>query len=210
MTFSIRNKFKPKNILFFLAIFSIFTITSCDPSEDEEIYAPKPKAYLRLELPKSAYQKFDTAFPYAFEYSSIAKITPDLHKNAEPYWINIEYPSLGASVYISYKKIKNNLFQYKEDAFGFANKHTSLADDIIESNIQDESIPIYGKIFEIKGMNVACPYQFWISDSTSKFVRGALYFDSKPNNDSLAPVIQYIKKDMLHLINTFSWKKEIK
>ena len=196
-------------IIFLLLILSAI-ISSCEPTDDEEVYAPKPKAYLRIDLPKASYQRFDTAYPYKFEYSTLAQIKPDYEKNSEPYWINVEYPSVGATIYLSYKKINHNLSKYKEDAFGFANKHTSQADDIVESNIKDTAIPLIGKIYEIKGINVACPYQFWISDSTSKFVRGALYFNTKPNNDSLAPVIQYLKKDILHMINTFDWNKKIK
>jgi gliding motility-associated lipoprotein GldD len=198
--------------IFLLSFFlsSSLIISSCEPNEDEEIAVPKPRAYLRIDLPKSTYQLFDSAFPYQFEYSKLATIEIDREKNAEPYWINIQYPSLGATIYLSYKRINKNLKSYKNDAFGFANKHTAKADDIEESNIYDPSVPIFGKIYDIKGVNVACPYQFWLSDSTSKFIRGALYFNNKPNNDSLAPVIQFVKKDILHLINTFDWNKNIK
>ncbi len=185
-------------------------LTSCDPSGDEEIFTPKPKAYPRMEISKASYQRFDTLFPFSFEYSTLSNIQPDYSKGAEPYWINIEYPSLGATIYLSYKRINKNLGKLKEDAFDFANRHIQQADDIVESNIYDSIIPLVGKIYEIKGVNVACPYQFWVSDSCSKFVRGALYFNTKPNNDSLAPLITYVKNDILHIINTFNWNKKIK
>lgn len=195
------------NIIIFVLISGILLFTSCDSDDDN--YTPKPKAYLRLELPKPSYIKFDTLFPFSFEYASIANIQPDKSKSTEPYWINIEYPTFGAMVYLSYKRVHNNLEKYKQDAVEFANKHIQQADDIQESYVKDSNIPIIGKIFEIKGMNVACPYQFWVSDSTSKFLRGALYFNTKPNNDSLSPIINYIKNDMLHLINTFHWNDKI-
>lgn len=199
------------NKLKFISIIGliIFLGVSCY-NDDDEVFSPKPKAYLRIELPVPSYQKFDTLYPFSFEYSTHSKISPDQSKNSEPYWINIEYPAYGAMVYLSYKKVNNNLSKYKKDAIEFANKHLQLADDIVESDIYDPSIPVIGKIFEIKGINVACPYQFWVSDSTSKFLRGALYFDSKPNNDSLSPIITYIKNDMLHLINTVKWNDKIK
>lgn len=200
--------FKTLQILFGLFFLLIFT-NSCEP-RDDEVSTPKPRAYLRMDLPKASYIKFDTLYPFSFEYSTISKVTPDRSKNTEPYWINIEYPTLGATVYLSYKRIQNNFGKYKKDAIEFANKHIQQADDIVESDIYDPAIPITGKIFDIKGVNVACPYQFWVSDSSSKFVRGALYFNTKPNNDSLAPMISYVKNDILHLINTFSWNKKIK
>lgn len=195
--------------LIFGLLIALFAISSCQ-SDDDETYTPKPRAYLRMELPKATYIKFDSLYPFSFEYSSISRITPDQSKNTEPYWINVEYPTLGAIIYLSYKPIKNNFPKYKKDAIEFANKHLQQADDIVESDIYDPEIPITGKIFDIKGVNVACPYQFWVSDSTSKFVRGALYFNSKPNNDSLAPKITYIKNDILHMINTFKWNKNVK
>lgn len=193
-----------------VTLFFLSGITSCDPSGDDEVLVPKPKAYPRMDIPKSSYQRFDSLFPFSFEYSTLSNIQPDHDKGAEPYWINIQYPSLGATIYLSYKRIDKNLVKLKNDAFGFANNHIQQADDIIESNIYDPAVPIVGKTYEIKGMNVASPYQFWVSDSTSKFVRGALYFNCKPNNDSLAPLITVIKTDILHMINTFNWNKKIK
>lgn len=191
-------------------IFSTVAFVSCDPSGDDEVSTPKPKAYPRMDIPKATYQRFDTLFPFSFEYSTLSNIQPDRSKGAEPYWINIEYPSLGATIYLSYKKVNRNLGQLKEDAFEFANRHIQQADDIVESNIYDPAIPLMGKIYDIKGINVACPYQFWVSDSTSKFVRGALYFNSQPNNDSLSPLITYVKNDILHIINTFNWNKKVR
>ncbi len=203
-------EFKAKKLLIFGIIgYFLIHITSCEPAEDE-IFNPKPKAYLRIELPTPSYKKFDSLFPYSFEYSSHSIISPDKSKNSEPYWINIEYPQFGAVVYLSYKKINNNFAQYKKDAIEFANKHIQLADDIVESDIYDTITPVTGKIFEIKGINVASSYQFWVSDSSSKFLRGALYFNTKPNNDSLSPVINYIKNDMLHLINTIKWNNKVR
>lgn len=200
------------NTLGIILVFLSFTagMVSCDPSGDDEVSTPKPKAYPRIDIPKASYQQFDTLFPFSFEYSTLSNIQPDRSKGSEPYWINIEYPSLGATIYLSYKKINGNLGQLKEDAFGFANRHIQQADDIVESNVYDPAIPLIGKIYDIKGVNVACPYQFWISDSTSKFVRGALYFNTEPNNDSLAPLITYVKNDILHIINTFNWNKKIR
>lgn len=183
----------------------MFVATSC--YTDEEVDIPKPKAYHRIEIASPEYQKFDTLFPYSFEYSKLSYIELDTQKNSEPFWINIVYPSLSGKIFLSYKKINKNLKQYKDDAITFANKHIKKADDIIESNIYDEEIPIIGKIYEIKGNTVASPCQFWVSDSLKHFVRGSLYFENNPNNDSLTPVINYIKADILHIINTFKWKK---
>jgi hypothetical protein len=45
-----------------------------------------------------------------------------------------------------------------------------------------------------------------ITDSTRNFLRAALYFNTRIANDSLAPAIEYMKKDVMHLVNTLEWK----
>lgn len=170
------------------------------------MYTPKPKSYYRIELPKAVYQKWDTNYPYSFEYSKYAEVLTDNSPNAEPYWVNLHYPLWNVTLFISYKSVKNNLPQLIDDAIFFTTKQIPKADDMIESEVCDSINDIYGTVYEITGKHVACTYQFWLTDKEKHFFRGALYFNVVPNNDSIAPVLEYVKKDMEHLIHTFAWK----
>ncbi len=203
LKFALTNIKKMKQLLIIcLAITSL--LISCE----EKVYTPKPKAYYRMEFAPHSYQTFDTTYPYQFEYSKIAMILPDNTNQAETYWINIVYPNLNANIYVSYKKVTNNLDTLINDSKNFVTGQIKKAEDIIEYHIIDTINNVYGTAYEILGKNVACPYQFWLTDNESHFFRGALYFNETPNNDSLSPAIDYIKTDILHLFETFTWKNK--
>ena len=185
-----------------LLIILIACFVSC-----EQAYSPKPRGYFRIDLPEKEYVAFDTAFPYSFEYPIYSNITGDPHSPAEKYWINLNFPDFRATVHISYKPVNNNLVNYLEDAHTLVTKHISKADAISDSLIIDRNRKLFGLAYTLEGSGAASPYQFFLTDSSSNFVRGALYFNVVPNNDSLEPVIQFIKKDIVHLFATFSWKE---
>lgn len=189
-----------KHSLFFAVIVAV-ALAACGGNED---YTPKPHAYMRIDMPSHEYTLFDTAYPYRFEYSKHAVITP---KHEEPYWINLDYPDYNATLHFSYKPVTSLkvLGQYVEDSRKFAFKHIPKADDIRQSLVQDDSTKVYGQIYEIEGVGVASTCQFFLTDSLHHFVRASLYFNAPANNDSLAPLISYIKQDVAHLIKTFSW-----
>jgi len=170
-------------------------------------YTPKPRAYLRIDLPEHQYRLFDTAFPYTFEYPVYAKILPDSSKMSEPFWINVHYPRFHAQLHLSYKVINHNLEQYLEDSRNLVNKHIPKANAISQREYLDPANKVYGLVYDIRGSDAASTYQFYLTDSLTKFVRGALYFDLVPNNDSLAPVIDFLKKDVQYMISSFKWKK---
>jgi gliding motility-associated lipoprotein GldD len=171
-------------------------------------YVPKPRGYYRIDFPAKEYRKFDTTFPYTFEYPVYSKIVRDSSRMAEPYWINIVYYPFNAQLHISYKTIKNNLAIYLNDSHTLVNKHIPKASAISQREYVDTIENVYGLVYEISGSDAASAYQFYLTDSTKNFVRGALYFDLVPNNDSLAPVINFLKKDIEHMIMTFRWKKD--
>lgn len=171
-------------------------------------YVPKPAGYYRIDFPEKEYKKFDTTFPYSFEYPVYSFIVPDTSKIAEPYWINIVYPDFHAQLHISYKSIHGNLATYLEDAHTLVNKHIQKANAIVQREYIDETNKVYGLVYEIKGSDAASPCQFYLTDSTNSFMRAALYFDLIPNNDSLRPVIDFLKQDIDHMISTFRWKKK--
>lgn len=171
-------------------------------------YVPKPRGYYRIDLPERSYRLFDSTFPYTFEYPVYARITPDLTKMAEPYWINIEYPQFHAQLHFSYKVIDQNLAKYLEDSRTLVNKHIPKAMAITQREYLDPANKVFGLVYDIRGSDAASAYQFYLTDSLTRFVRGALYFNLVPNNDSLAPVIEFLKGDIEHMINTFRWKKK--
>jgi gliding motility-associated lipoprotein GldD len=172
-------------------------------------YIPKPRGYYRIDFPTKEYQRFDTTFPFTFEYPVYAKIVRDSSRGAEPYWINIVYYPYNAQLHISYKTVNNNLATYLDDSHTLVNKHIQKANAISQREYVDTVEHVFGLVYEISGSDAASTYQFYLTDSTRNFVRGALYFDLVPNNDSLAPVIDFLKKDVEHMITTFQWKKKI-
>lgn len=188
---------KVKIVLFFLLV---FVFNSCDNP-----YSPKPRGYFRIDLPEKKYKEFDTTFPYRFEYPVYAEISNDPHSPQEKYWINVNYVPFKATLHLSYKEIDGNLIDYLEDAHKMVVKHIPKADAIYDSLVVDRDRQVFGLIYELEGSGAASPYQFFLTDSVSHFLRGALYFNTVPNNDSLEPVIDFLTNDIDHLIETLKW-----
>jgi gliding motility-associated lipoprotein GldD len=107
---------------------------------------------------------------------------------------------------VSYKPIAGNLRELSEETRGLVYKHSIKADNIIETAFQNNERRVYGILYDLKG-NTASNLQFVITDSNRHFIRGALYFDNVPNKDSIAPVAEYIRRDMIRFMESFSWKK---
>jgi gliding motility-associated lipoprotein GldD len=168
-------------------------------------YSPKPNGYMRIDFPAKEYRKFNDKFPYSFEYPEYGVVTTDTQKNAEPYWINIEFPKYNGKIHLSYKALHNNLAGYIEDTRKLAYKHAAKADAIDEQLLMNDTSRVYGILYSIKG-NTASSVQFFVTDSVSNFIRGALYFNSKPNKDSLAPSIAFFRKDVERFIQTVKWR----
>ncbi|MFD2248608.1 gliding motility lipoprotein GldD [Pontibacter ruber] len=170
-------------------------------------YTPKPKGYNRIDLPTPAYQPLQEEHPYTFEYSKYAKVRPDSSLIAQPDWITIIYPTLGANVQLTYKAINNNPKVFNdlvEDARKLTGRHQVKAYSIEEAEIKTPQGDV-ASVFELEG-EVPSQFQFYVTDTTTHFFRGALYFKTATQNDSLAPVIEYVKKDIIHLLNTLKWK----
>lgn len=196
-----------KRTFFFLFFFG-FTcfLFSCN-----SVYTYKKKGYFHIDFPEKKYQAFDQpGYPYTFEYpvySSIVKDTTFFDAKPEnDWWINIDVPRFGGRIYISYKEVqKNNFDSLVNDGFKMAYKqHTDVSTGINDSVIRTPN-GVEGIYFSLSG-NTATANQFFLTDSTSHFLRGALYFNATPNEDSLGIVNEFLKKDVLHLINTLKWK----
>lgn len=200
-----RNKYNIQSIFFSVAIiFLIFTmLSSCDRN-----YIPKPRGYFRIDLPQKKYISFDTTFPYKFEYPNYAEISSDKHSPNETYWINLEFPQFKGKLHISYKPVKNNLVEYMEDSRTMVVKLIPKANSINDELIMNRKSNVFGLKYNINGIGAASPFQFFVTDSVNHFLRGALYFNIIPNNDSLAPVINFIKEDINHMIETLEWKSD--
>jgi gliding motility-associated lipoprotein GldD len=179
--------------LILLTILSIFV--SCN-----EDVLPKPKAYLSLKYPKKSYKKLELKRPYSFEFLKNTIVINDA-KN----WLKIKYPELKASIDITYRPISNNLKELLTEAEKLVFKHTLKAEQIIPKDFVNPKKRVFGSLYEITG-NAASQIQFHITDSTNNFLKGSLYFYAKPNYDSILPAVAYIKKDILHLVETLEWK----
>jgi gliding motility-associated lipoprotein GldD len=193
----------------FLVIFCILFFISCRPTT----YTPKPRGYAKVELPQHEYRMFnEPGFPYSFMYPTYARIIKDTlffgQKPENPYWINIDFHSIGGMIYISYKPINGNesFGKLLEDSHEMSfSAHSKRADFIAEKPF-DNGHGVYGLLFNVGG-NAASAFQFIVSDSVKHFVRGALYFDVSPNADSLKPANDFLKEDMQYMLNSWRWKE---
>ncbi|MBK9957506.1 MAG: hypothetical protein IPP11_02735 [Chitinophagaceae bacterium] len=211
--------------LLLFVIFWTLYLQACN-----ETYTSKKRGYYKIDLPQHQYQLFDDpALPYSFEYPVYGKIVQDtayFDRNPEnPFWRNIDFPVFNARIFLSYKQIGGKALykipigegKYKDslgtnqfdklvnDAFTLTSKNDVVASSITDSLFFTKN-GVTGVFFKVGG-NAATAKQFFLTDSVKNFIRGALYFSSTPNADSLKPVQEFLQKDMEHLINTFRWKE---
>lgn len=183
----------------------IITLVSCG----EEVYTPKPKGYPRILFPERGYTLYEGSFcPFSFQAPVYAKIVRDTlyfdEKPEHPCWLNVNIPSLNATIHLSYKSVQgNSLAKLLEDMHKMTYKHAIRA-DYIEDQYISTSNGTFGLLYNVGG-NAASSYQFFLTDSSQHFIRGALYINATPNADSLAPVVQFLKQDIDQLINTLEW-----
>lgn len=191
-----------KQILLFVII-----VCSLQACEERDIKIPKQRGYFRIDLPERNYQQFsEKGFPYSFQIPAYSRVEVDSDAGAEPYWINVQFPSLKATVHVSYRTLNGNLDKIVEDVHYLAFKHEVRADAINTKEFHYDEKHVHGLLFDIKG-EAASVLQFCVTDSTKNFVRGALYFNVPPNKDSLAPVVEFIREDIIEMISSFEWQK---
>jgi gliding motility-associated lipoprotein GldD len=192
-----------------LLIFVTFVIiaTGC-----REVTVPKPKGYFRIDLPKHDYLLYDNNganskdLPFSFEYPSYGKLSTETGNVNEPGWLNIEFPFYKAKIYLTYKNINNNFEGLMEQTYKMNVKnHISKADAIKEEVISSPENKVFGILYDLKG-NTASAVQFYVTDSIKHYLRGSLYFAAEPDADSLEPVINFFRGDIVHLIETLKWK----
>ena len=190
-------------LLLFISIFTLYIVFS-------PTYLPKPYGHPYIPLPKHTYVPLSNDFPYSFEVSSHATVSKDTlsSTSSEPYWITITYPEFQAIIQITYKSVKQDqglLNSYFEDSYRLSMKHQIRA-SAIDSDILQLPNGVTATFVTLKGQ-VSSPFQFYTTDGTHHFLRGVVYFFTSQENDYLAPIIDFIKVDILHLLNTLHWRK---
>jgi gliding motility-associated lipoprotein GldD len=186
------------------ALFFLFAITgtACNSESD---YSPRPRGYYRIELKPHKYKSFvPDDCPFQFEIPEPAFAIPDTNSYSEKCWYYILMPEINAQLYLTYKEVNNNFDKYAEDTRTLVYKHTARASSIDEE-IVSFNHGVSGVIYEIGG-EAASSLQFYVTDSTKHFLRGALYFNTAPNADSLKPVLDYARSDIRQLLQTLNWK----
>lgn len=189
-----------------LALLALVVTVACNSP-----YTYKRKGYFKITFPEKEYKTFDApGYPYTFEYPVYANVVKDTSFFGEapenPWWINIDIPRFAGRIYISYKEVgKNNFDSLVRDGFNLAYKqHTQISTGIKDSALITPN-KVEGIYFSLSG-NTATANQFFLTDSTKHFLRGALYFDTTPNEDSLGIVNDFLRADLNHLINTLKWR----
>ncbi len=196
----IRRKInKQLSRLSLLTLALLLLMASC-----RQAHTPRPRGYYRINFPEKAYRTYNGPCPYSFEYPVYGNVVKDAEPDAEPCWINIVFPAYNGKIHISYKKVNNNLNAYIEDSYTLAYKHTVKAEEIQEQVIRKADDDVYGILYSLEG-DVASSVQFFLTDSSRHFLRGALYFRTTIDKDSLTPVIAFFKEDIIHFIDSFKW-----
>jgi gliding motility-associated lipoprotein GldD len=181
-----------------LVIVLFILLVSCNNDQS----SPKPFAYLRIDLPEAEYKVLEVDCPYSFEYSDQANI---VMKDRSKCWINIYYPKNKATIYLTYVQLDGNLKEQLDQTQQLTYEHQIKANRIDRIAMEIDSTNVYGLRYRLEG-DVASNVQFYLTDSTNNFIRGALYFEAYVNADSLRPIVDYLDKDIQHLMETFRWK----
>lgn len=220
---------KKKRIVVSTMIVLSLMIVSCGGGDN---YTPKPKGYMRIDLPEHKYWLVDSlplpdtliwqgdtmvaishekpfhTFPIIFEANQCAEVgEKDAPKGVT--WIDVTYPQWNGVIFLTYKKINglSDLAAEVDTSYQLLSKHFGFSSGVDERQFVNNTDRVYATTYRLQGQNVASTFQFWATDSVSRFLRGSLYINCVPNNDSLAPVLEYLQKDIAHLVETLKWRE---
>lgn len=187
------------NKIFIGALSAVLLLSAC-----EDDYTPKPRGFQRFDFAPVNYVAYKNECGFSCELPDYAVVLPDFTTENKKCWFNIYYQPYNATLHISFDKVKsiNELNRLAEDARTLVYKHTIKADEIYETYVENERLQ--GMIYELSG-NTATNFQFYVTDSTHNYLRGALYFNVQTNIDSVTPVLNHLKQDVMHMIKTLSW-----
>lgn len=196
-----------RNYFLYIILATAFLFTAC-----EDDYVPKPSGYFMPDLPERSYVQYENEIcPCSFEVPVYAEIEQEKYffdeEPEHPCWLNINFKDMNATIYLSYKDVSDREYFERviEDSYKMTFKHSQKADFIDEEVIENTQNRVFGYQFDIGG-DAASSTQFFLTDSTQHYIRGALYFQATPNIDSVAPVLDFLKTDIHHLIETVQWK----
>ena len=197
------NGTKTNGVFSLAALFFVCTfLFSCGGGQE---LIPRPKGYYEVVFPEKAYRSYEGACPFTFEYPVYAGIAPFRRDPSKTCWFDVVFPAYSATLHMSYEDVSGNFADFSEDQHALAYKHTSKANAIEEIFVESPKDKIWGIVYDIEG-DAASSYQFHVTDSQKHFLRGSLYFDFKANADSVAPVLSFLKQDVMHLVETVKWK----
>ncbi len=213
-----------------LAALAVMLFAACGDGS----YTPKPEAYLRINMPEHDYWLVDTlpmgdeylTLPFIFEANDSAelklkrprqvatvsasgvkyeKLPPSKFNEV---WLDINYPQWNGVVFLTYRRMlsPDSLRGQVDMSYRLLEQHFNFSSGVEEQQFENPENRVFATTYHIKGRNVASTYQFWATDSVKHFLCGALYINESPNNDSLAPVLDYLQQDVDHLIETLRWK----
>lgn len=183
-----------------LSLLLAFGLSSCH----EETPTPKPRGYYRLTFPEHKYKLFQPdGCPYSFEVPEYAVMIKDTNSLSEPWWYYMIFPGFNGQIYLTYRPVKGDLEKTIEDTRSLVYKHTSRASSIDETLLMFP--PHSSGILYLIGGDAASPEQFFVTDSTTHFLRGAMYFNAIPNADSIGPVVKFLHEDVQHMLKTLRW-----
>ena len=185
-----------KNKSVFILLFTAFLAWNCE----ENATLPKPEAMLRLEYPNAITKRLDTSCDYSFDYNELA-----FAERSDNCALTLEYPSMNGTIFLTYKRVNDNLKALIVDAEKLSSEHMKKADGFFEQPFVNADSKVYGMFYEVKG-NTASQAQFYVTDSTEHFLTGSLYFKAKPNYDSILPAAIYLQRDIRKIMESLRWK----
>lgn len=191
--------FAPMRMLVFL--FSLLALSSCS----DETGIPRPRGYFRIDLPEKNYTRYSSECPFEFDLPTYSQVVVNTSYPKERCWLNLEFPSLKATLHLSYKDVDGNASALMDESYMMAYKHSVKANGIRDRMYTDEENRVFGMLYSISG-NSASSLQFAMTDSSKHFLRGSLYFYAIPNADSLAPVLDFVTADVDRMISSLRWK----
>ena len=182
-----------------MAVVMALLSTGCTPDP-----VPKPRGYFRIDLPEKGYERWNSSIGLSAEVPTYVRMA-ERDAKSDARWYDMRFPHQRATVHLTWSPVGAQLNELIEDAHAFKNSHGSKALKIGNERILRDSVRVFGTLFDVEG-DVASPFVFYLTDSTDNFLYGALYFDVRPNADSLAPVTARIRDDLRHFASTLRWK----
>lgn len=192
--------------LFFTACVCLFLGLSACTNRGEPVI-PKPRGFHRITFPDKHYSVFSTTCPMKLEIPDYAFMEANQHDQAQACWMDLVFPTFNARLHLSYFPVGDQatLRELLEDSHQFAFSHSSQASAIRRIPIERSESAVYGLWYHLEGP-VASSLQFYVTDSVTHYLRGALYFNEAPKVDSLQPVLEFIRADIQHMVETLEWK----